>query len=425
MELPVSLGNRVGVEQGVRGPAGVHGAGARGRDGAVEDDVCHVDAAGVELAGQRLAEGAQAELAHREAREVGRAAERGGGAGEQDGAAAEGEHAGDDLAGAEEAAEAVGLPAGLELLGGDVGHRAREEGARVVDEDVGIAEPGSHRGEGGRDAGGIGGVGGERGGDAAGGGDLSLDVLEGLAAAGEEGHAVPRAREAAGDGRAQAGAHTEDCGDVRGCHGPTKGLLAPAVKVPAYAAAMSADPSIRHAVAADADAIARVQVASWRVAYAGLMPAALLAGLSVEQRAIGWRVRLESAQPEYRCFVMEGDAGAGGDLAPRQVLGFASSGPSRDGGADLDTLEVYAFYLDPRAWGRGLGRALFAAAIDDARRRGHPAATLWVLEGNARARRFYEAAGMRPDGAARIEVEEGVALPHLRYWLSLRPATRG
>jgi len=180
---------------------------------------------------------------------------------------------------------------------------------------------------------------------------------------------------------------------------------------------VNAEPSIRRAGPADAPAIARVQVASWRAAYAGLMPDALLAGLSIEQRAAGWRNRLEHrAPPSYRCFVLQG--------AGQEVRGFVSTGPSRDDDAAPSTVELYAFYLDPTAWGRGLGRALFAAAVSDLQDRGCGAITLWVLEGNARARRFYEAAGLEPDGAARIEVEEGAALPHLRYCLPPRPPPR-
>ncbi len=168
---------------------------------------------------------------------------------------------------------------------------------------------------------------------------------------------------------------------------------------------------VRPAAPADAGAVGRVQVESWRAAYAGMMPDAVLAGLSVEQRAAAWRGRLEHPEvPERRLFVVE----VGG-----AVVGFASSGPSRDAGADTGTAEVYALYLLPAAWGLGHGRALFAAAVDDLRTRGFARITLWVLDRNARGRRFYEAAGMRPDGGAKVEVEGGADLPHVRYALAL------
>jgi GNAT superfamily N-acetyltransferase len=173
---------------------------------------------------------------------------------------------------------------------------------------------------------------------------------------------------------------------------------------------------IRLAVPGDGERIGRIQVDSWRAAYVGLIPDAVLVGLSAEQRGAAWRGRLERPEaPERRCFVVEVDGA---------VLGFASTGPSRDQGADRGTAEVYALYLAPDAWGRGFGRVLFAAAVDDLGARGFSAVTLWVLGGNARARRFYEAAGMRPDGGAKVEVEGGAELPHLRYGLSVAPAAR-
>ncbi len=46
-------------------------------------------------------------------------------------------------------------------------------------------------------------------------------------------------------------------------------------------------------------------------------------------------------------------------------------------------------------------------------------ATLWVLEDNRRARRFYEAAGWHADGAAVEDTTGGASLNKLRYRRSL------
>jgi hypothetical protein len=43
----------------------------------------------------------------------------------------------------------------------------------------------------------------------------------------------------------------------------------------------------------DADVIARVHVATWRVAYDGIVDAAYLASLTVDTRLVKWRERLE------------------------------------------------------------------------------------------------------------------------------------
>jgi hypothetical protein len=44
-----------------------------------------------------------------------------------------------------------------------------------------------------------------------------------------------------------------------------------------------------------------------------------------------------------------------------------------------------------------------------------PAMTLWVLDGNARARRFYERAGLVADGAAKHATFGGATLREVRY----------
>lgn len=169
-----------------------------------------------------------------------------------------------------------------------------------------------------------------------------------------------------------------------------------------------ADPTsrIRPAEPADARALAVIHVTCWRAAYAGIMPDALLAGLSVEDRERSWRRNLETpASSEGHTWLVE--------VAGR-ALGFASTGPCRD--ADRPSgFELWALYLDPAAWGRGLGRALMAFVLADAAARGHDTLSLWVLDGNTRGRRFYEAAGFRADGGAKIEIEGGAELPHLRY----------
>ena len=51
---------------------------------------------------------------------------------------------------------------------------------------------------------------------------------------------------------------------------------------------------------------------------------------------------------------------------------------------------------------------------------GYRQATLWVLDSNARARRFYAAAGFQPDGAVKVDDSRGFPLAEVRYRRSLR-----
>ena len=76
-----------------------------------------------------------------------------------------------------------------------------------------------------------------------------------------------------------------------------------------------------------------------------------------------------------------------------RVLGFVCYG----GGDDPDTGEIFALYVLAAYYGTGLGRRLMDAGLE--RLRDCPEVRLWVLQGNARAIRFYEKCGFRPDGA--------------------------
>jgi GNAT superfamily N-acetyltransferase len=102
-----------------------------------------------------------------------------------------------------------------------------------------------------------------------------------------------------------------------------------------------------------------------------------------------------------------------------RVLGFASTGPSRDEEAPPKTAEVSTIYLAPELVGTGLGRPLFAHAVEDLRDQGYVRVELWVLTTNDRARRFYEHAGWRADGGARMDDVLGIELHEVRYVLAL------
>lgn len=67
-----------------------------------------------------------------------------------------------------------------------------------------------------------------------------------------------------------------------------------------------------------------------------------------------------------------------------------------DDPADAAYLSLLA--VDPRAQGRGLGRALLAAAVGAAARAGYPRCLLHALEDNGPALGLYRSAGFRPVG---------------------------
>ena len=162
---------------------------------------------------------------------------------------------------------------------------------------------------------------------------------------------------------------------------------------------------LRRATPADAATIAGLQVRGSDWAYRALLPPnPLPAEERLAQRTRVWLTGL-APDGERRSFLAEEDGVA---------LGFVTCGSAEDAGL-VATGEVFAIYLEPHAVGRGVGRALFAHAVADLTARGFHDAVLWVLEGNERARRFYERAGWATDGA-RKDYERNGALRHeVRY----------
>jgi GNAT superfamily N-acetyltransferase len=173
--------------------------------------------------------------------------------------------------------------------------------------------------------------------------------------------------------------------------------------------------SIREAKAADAPEIARVHITTWQVAYRGQLSDAFLDGLSAqsERRRAFWERWISSVAPS------RGQTALVAEVEGR-VVGFVTFGPAEDEPRDPLIGEIYAIYLEPRQWNRGYGRALFGAAVDGLRDRGYREATLWVLDTNARTRRFYEIAGWVADGAVKVDQRGGVPLHEVRYRCVLR-----
>jgi ribosomal protein S18 acetylase RimI-like enzyme len=161
--------------------------------------------------------------------------------------------------------------------------------------------------------------------------------------------------------------------------------------------------TVRRATVADAPAMGRLVVRAWQAAYRGHMPDDYLDGLRAEDRAAYWQSVLRRENLQGAVLVAERSG---------EVVGFAALGPARDlEGAG----ELYAINVDPDHWGTGAGRALLAAAEAELARQGFAEAVLWVLPGNARARRFYETAGWMADGIERRSEAFGVSFAEVRY----------
>jgi ribosomal protein S18 acetylase RimI-like enzyme len=142
-------------------------------------------------------------------------------------------------------------------------------------------------------------------------------------------------------------------------------------------------------------------VDSWRAAYRDHLPAELLAGLSVDRRREQWEQLVgDSKSPTLVAEIA------------RRIVGFVGVGPSRD---EEGIAELYAIYLDPSQFGTGVGRALMDAALERMRGLGYREATLWVIDGNARAERFYRLAGWRREDATKVEEWADAKIHEVRY----------
>ncbi|UUV30142.1 GNAT family N-acetyltransferase [Amycolatopsis roodepoortensis] len=161
---------------------------------------------------------------------------------------------------------------------------------------------------------------------------------------------------------------------------------------------------IRPATVEDAWPIAEVNVRSWQSAYQGLLPELYLRDLSVEGRAARWQRTLSDPANQGDILVLVEDG---------TLLGFTA--------VDRIRGELRAIYLDPEHWGTGLGRLLLDTAVAALRESGHREATLWVLDTNKRAQRFYAAGGWVPDGATKTDTMPGedVQLSEVRYRIDL------
>ncbi len=183
---------------------------------------------------------------------------------------------------------------------------------------------------------------------------------------------------------------------------------------------------IRRPVPADGPAIGAVHVRAWRRGYAGLVPPRFLASLDEADGGQAWTRRLVDhgrRGPELTEFLIAEAAGWPG--APSEVVGVATIGPERRG-VRTGVGELWMINVAPATWRRGVGTRLLAAAERRLADRGFTTGVLWVLDGNRRARRFYESNGWERDGADKLDEFGGTVVREVRYARSLgggeRPA---
>jgi GNAT superfamily N-acetyltransferase len=161
---------------------------------------------------------------------------------------------------------------------------------------------------------------------------------------------------------------------------------------------------LRPAAPADARAIARIHVETWRTTYPGLLPDRTLIDMNVDSKASAWRHALE--QPDAKGAILLAEMPEDG------IIGFASAGHNRHANLPFAG-EVQTLYVLPDWQNQGIGRQLLEGCFGALRGHGLASAVVWVLAENP-SRFFYERMGGRRAGE-RDETLWGALLHEIAY----------
>jgi ribosomal protein S18 acetylase RimI-like enzyme len=175
---------------------------------------------------------------------------------------------------------------------------------------------------------------------------------------------------------------------------------------------------VRRPVLRDVDELARINIDTWRAAYAGIVPETRLDSMDAGAYRLRWIENVTTGRPGVEFRVAEVDG---------RLAAYAIAGPYRpqeDAEPEVVTglAELYALYVDPPMQGRGAGTAVHDDVLHALAAQGNDEAALWVLVDNVAGRRWYERRGWRPDGALSSWSAGDRQLPELRMRRSLAAA---
>lgn len=144
--------------------------------------------------------------------------------------------------------------------------------------------------------------------------------------------------------------------------------------------------TIRSATIDDIEAIATVNIQSWKETYPGIMPAQRIAALNLEGCMRNWKLSLEAGSLVFVAAVDD------------RIIGFAAGDKNRSnehcetGLGDKCDCELAAIYILQKYHKQGIGKALGLRFVASMQEQGHRSMVIWVAEKNP-ATGFYKALG--------------------------------
>jgi GNAT superfamily N-acetyltransferase len=157
--------------------------------------------------------------------------------------------------------------------------------------------------------------------------------------------------------------------------------------------------NIEQANIEDIEQIAQIHVIGWQESYRDIINQDYLDSLDEEQKKEQWHEWL--GKEKCQTLVARQD---------NKIIGFCSFGPLKTPPPGMSPIrplyssEIYAIYILPESWGKGVGTELMKAAVMELQTHKFNSLCLWVLEKNARANSFYKALGGQRVGKTFVEI---------------------
>ena len=163
--------------------------------------------------------------------------------------------------------------------------------------------------------------------------------------------------------------------------------------------------TIRQATLADAEQIATIHVECWQSAYKNIVTDAFLQNI----RKADWISR-RTKQLEANAsntFIAEENG---------RISGFIIVGKNR--GVEKYEGEVYAIYISPNSFRKGIGKKLFTTGINHLKNIGFGSSIVWVLKDNP-CKSFYISLGGKLTGEKEIKIGEQILIEEAYCWKKL------